>query len=89
MLSHYLFQQNIFDNIDDYKSNLDIIQRIFGLGTIRVESSDKTLKDFEIKNIKNSAEVKEELSELVEEQREKKRVSTREFVNDFDDDDEY
>ena len=72
----------------DISLTRSFIQRIFGLGTIRVESSDKTLKDFEIKNIKNSAEVKEELSELVEEQREKKRVSTREFVNDFDDDDD-
>lgn len=63
-----------------------LIQRIFGLGTIHVSSSDKTLSNFEIKNIRNVKDVKEQLSRLVEEQRDKKRVSTREFIDaDVDD----
>ena len=41
-------------------------QRIFGLGTIKCCSADKTLGDFEIKNIKKSKDVKELLSEMVE-----------------------
>ncbi len=56
-------------------------QRIFGLGTIEVSSGDKTLRDFEIKNIKNSKDVKEQLSELVDKQRDAKRVSGREFLD--------
>lgn len=51
-----------------------LIQRIFGLGTIKVCSGDKTLKDFEIVNIKKPLETKELLSELVERQRDLKRV---------------
>ena len=34
-------------------------QRLFGLGTIKCCSADKTLGDFEIKNIKDSKNVKE------------------------------
>ncbi len=61
-------------------------QRIFGVGSIIVSSSDKSLGTFEIKNIKNSANVKEMLSVQVEQQREAKRVYTREnMVDDVDD----
>ena len=51
------------------------------MGTILVNSSDKTLGDFEIKNIKNVMDVKEQLSELVEIQRDQKRVYTRENIS--------
>ena len=63
-------------------------QRIFGLGTIHCCSADKTTPEFDIKNIKNSESVKEMLSDLIETQRTKKRVSSREFMttdgDDFD-----
>lgn len=62
-------------------------QKIFGLGTIKVKSADKTLADFEIKNIKNSKEVKEQLSQLVENMRDKKRVVNREMMISSDSDD--
>ncbi|SDB31279.1 PH domain-containing protein [Pseudobutyrivibrio sp. YE44] len=64
-------------------------QRLFGVGSIFVSSSDKSLGTFEIKNIKNSANVKEMLSVQVEQQREAKRVVGREYMSndvDFDDD---
>ncbi|CBK73396.1 Bacterial membrane flanked domain [Butyrivibrio fibrisolvens 16/4] len=66
-------------------------QRIFGVGSIFVSSSDKNLGTFEIRNIKHSANVKEMLSVQVEQQRESKRVVGREYMGgdvDFDDDDE-
>ena len=62
-------------------------QKIFGVGTIYVKSADKTLGDFEIKNIKNPKDVKELLSEVVEKQRQMNRVSNRELL-DYDDDDD-
>lgn len=65
-------------------------QRIFGVGSIIISSSDKSLGTFEIKNIKNSANVKEMLSVQVEQQREAKRVVGREYMGgdvDFDEDD--
>ena len=64
-------------------------QRIFGVGSIYVSSSDKNLGTFEIRNVKNSANVKEMLSVQVEQQRESKRVVGREYMGgdmDFDDD---
>ena len=75
-------------------------QKMFCLGTIQISSSDKTMKNFELKNIKNSKYVKELLSEMVEKQRVEKRVVNREVMggpgpgpdafddNDFDDDDD-
>lgn len=63
-------------------------QRLFGLGTIHCCSADKTMKDFDIKNIKNPRAVKEMLSEAVEKERLAKRVMNREYMEheDFDDD---
>ncbi len=71
----------------DLSLKRSIIQRIFGLGTITVSSSDKTMKNFEIKNIKNSRDVKELISEHVEEQRDAKRIYGREYLNDDDEPD--
>jgi uncharacterized membrane protein YdbT with pleckstrin-like domain len=74
-------------------------QRMCGLGTIKCCSADKTMGDFEIKNIKKSREVKEMLSNMVENERTKKKVSSREFMdyerdelddyNEYDDHDTY
>ena len=61
-------------------------QRIFGLGTIHCCSADKTTPEFDIKNIKNSEKIKEMLSDLIETQRTKKRVSSREFMTSDDGD---
>ncbi|MBC5662316.1 PH domain-containing protein [Coprococcus sp. NSJ-10] len=71
-------------------------QRMCGLGTIKCCSADKTMEDFEIRNIKKSREVKEMLSNMVEDERTKKKVSSREFMDherdefdDYDDHDTY
>ena len=55
-------------------------QRIFGLGTIRCNSVDKTMKNFEIKNIRDSENVKNRLSDLIEEARQRGRVSSRAYM---------
>lgn len=67
--------------VQDLTVTRSLSQRIFGMGTILINSSDKTLGDFEIKNIKNVMTVKEQLSKLVEVQRDKRRVYTRENVS--------
>jgi uncharacterized membrane protein YdbT with pleckstrin-like domain len=56
-------------------------QRIFGMGTIQLSSSDKSLGNFEIVNIKDVQTVYHQLSELIETQRDKKRVMTREVIS--------
>ena len=68
--------------ITDISLTRTLGQKLFGIGSIKCCSADKTLGDFIIKNIKNPKEVKEQISELVEKQRDAKRVSSREFLGD-------
>jgi len=61
-------------------------QRMLGLGSIHICSADKTTPELDIKNIKKPRQTKELLSTLVEEARDSKRVSGREYMGaDFDD----
>lgn len=67
-------------------------QKIFGMGTVVLQTADKSSPIVELKNIRDSRNVKEMLSELVEENRERKRVVNREYMTggddyDFDDPD--
>lgn len=76
--------------IMDITLNRKFGQRIFGLGTIHCCSADKSTPEFDIKNIKDSERVKELLSDKVEQERQRKRVSNREYmVADDDHDDDY
>lgn len=61
-------------------------QRLWGLGTVHCCTADKSTPEFEIKRIKDSRNFKELLSELIEQQREEKRISGREFMMDTDGD---
>ena len=72
----------------DISLKRSLFQRIFGLGTIRCNSVDKTMKNFDITNIKNSERVKDQLSDLIEESRRSNRVSSREFMTELDGDDD-
>lgn len=73
--------------IMDVTLNRSLGQRIWGLGTVHCCSADKSTPEFDIKNIKNSETVKELLSDAVEKERTKKRVSSREFMVGEDGDD--
>ena len=64
-------------------------QRIFGLGTIHFCTADKSTPEFDIKSIKNSRDIKNMISDMVEAQREAKRVSSREFMDDDSDHDNF
>ena len=63
-------------------------QRLFDVGTIEIHSSDKSLRDFQILKVKQPQAVKEKLSQLVEAERDRKRVSSREFIGDPDEADD-
>ncbi len=80
--------------ITDVSLTRSLGQRIFGVGTIHCCSGDKTMGNFDITSIKKPKEVKEQLSQLVETQRDAKRVTSREFIEgaphgDMDDDDTF
>ncbi len=65
------------------------LQRLFGLGTVRIESQDSDLGDFELKNITRSEEIKEKIADFVEKERLKNKVTAREwFDGDSDGQDE-
>lgn len=74
--------------IMDVTLRRSFLQKIFGLGTIICETSDKSMPTLPIINIKDSLNVKELLSEAIEKERVKKRVSSREFMTDDFEDDE-
>lgn len=66
--------------ITDITLTRSLWQRIMRMGSIQISSSDKSMGNFSLKNIKNCDKVKELLSELIEKERDSKRVSSREFV---------
>lgn len=64
-----------------------LFQRMFGLGTMIVFSSDRTNPNLEIKNIKRIHEFKDYLDQRVEQERLRMRYKAGELVGtDFDDD---
>ncbi len=64
----------------DISLDRPLSQRIWGLGTIRLNTADKTLPEISIKRIKNAKNVKDMLSEMVEKERDEKRIAAREFM---------
>ena len=94
-----LFVETGFLHIHEYEVRLyrimninlskTFLQRIFGLGSIHIDSSDADLKCFDIKNVKRSNQVKELISNAVEEERMRNRVSSREYMQSEEDEDEH
>ena len=72
--------------IMDLTLNRPFWQRIWGLGTIHCCTADKSTPEFDVLKIKNAEYVKNLLSDMVEEERDKKRVSEREYMSDDVDD---
>ncbi|MBQ4307100.1 MAG: PH domain-containing protein [Lachnospiraceae bacterium] len=66
--------------ITDLTLTRNFWQKIIGTGTIHVDSGDKTMGHFDIKNIKRPLQVKDNLSEIVESARVKARVYMRESL---------
>ena len=60
--------------VRDIDSSRTLWQRIFGMGTVRVISSDKTMPTLVLKNIKDPICVKELIHQQVEETKIKRRV---------------
>ena len=74
--------------IRDINTTRTLWQRIFGVGTVTVVSSDKTMPTLVLKNVKHPIDVKEQLHNQVEEMKLRRRVRVGEIMsNDFDNDD--
>ena len=77
--------------VRDIDTSRTLWQRIFGVGTVTVMSSDKTMPSLSLKNIKDPIFVKELIHKQVEEVKIKRRVRVGEIMgNAIDDaDDEF
>ena len=73
--------------VRDISSQRTLWQRIFGVGTLTVTSSDKTTPTLVMKNIKKPMDVKEILHQQVEEMKLRRRVRIGEIMSADSDDD--
>lgn len=74
--------------VRDIDTSRSLWQRIFGVGTVTVVSSDKTMPTLVLKNIKDPIFVKELIHTQVEEAKLKRRVRYGEIMTDADGDGE-
>ena len=72
--------------VRDIDTSRSLWQRIFGVGTVTVMSSDKTMPTLVLKNIKDPIFVKELIHKQVEETKIKRRVRFGEIMTDADGD---
>ncbi|MBR3972689.1 MAG: PH domain-containing protein [Oscillospiraceae bacterium] len=68
--------------VRDIDTSRSLGQRIFGVGTVTVVSSDKTMPNLELKNVKDPIFVKELLHKQVEEMKIQRRVRVGEIMAD-------
>ncbi len=73
--------------IRDINTSRSLWQRIFGVGTISVVSSDKTLPNLIMKNVKHPLQVKELLHRQVEDMKISRRMHLGEIMTSASDDD--
>ena len=74
--------------VRDIDTSRTLWQRLFGVGTVTVMSSDKTMPSLVLKNIKDPIFVKELIHKQVEETKIKRRVRFGEIMTDADGDGE-
>jgi uncharacterized membrane protein YdbT with pleckstrin-like domain len=67
--------------IRDISSSRTLWQRLFGVGTVTVVSSDRTMPTMVLKNIKHPVAVKELLHAQVEEMKIRRRVRVGEIMS--------
>ena len=67
--------------VRDLRLSMNLWQRIFGVGTVTVVSSDKSLPSLELKNVRHPRQVKELVHQQVEEAKEKRRMHSMEILD--------
>lgn len=73
--------------VRDLRVGQTLWQRIFGVGTVTVVSTDKSIPELVLKNIRQPNEVKELIHEYVEKMKIERRMRVGEMSMDIDDDD--
>ena len=67
--------------VRDLRLSMNLWQRIFGVGTVTVVSSDKSLPSLELKNVRHPRQVKELVHQQVEQAKEKRRMHSMEILD--------
>ena len=67
--------------VRDLELTMTLGQRIFGVGTVCVHSSDKSVPHLDLKNIKNPREVKELIHQKVEKAKNDRRLRSMEVMS--------
>lgn len=89
------FEEILLYRVRDISMKITLGQRIFGVGSILLQSSDKTAPILELKNVKDPRTVKEMIHRQVEEIKLQRRMRVGEILDDpnndadFDDDDSF
>lgn len=78
-------EEIILYRIRDLSASQTLWQRIFGVGSITITSTDKTTPVLLVKNVKQPFEVKELIHQKVEELKIKRRMRVGEMSMDVDD----
>ncbi|MDD6327650.1 MAG: PH domain-containing protein [Eubacteriales bacterium] len=96
---YYIFEDRFFNETGFFTTNIEEIllyrirdisvqinlwQKIFGVGTIVLISSDKTMPSLEVKNIKNPRGVKEIMHQEIERMKDSKRIRVGEILDGHD-----
>lgn len=68
--------------VRDISLTITLWQRIFGVGTVTIISSDKTLPTLVLKNIKQPRMIKEKIHQQVEEMKLRRRMRIGEIMTD-------
>lgn len=66
--------------VRDLQLTMSLGQRIFGVGTVCVVSSDKSIPHLDLKNVKDPRQVKEMIHKCVEAAKDKRRMRATELV---------
>ena len=66
--------------VRDLQLNMKLGQRLFGVGTVCVVSSDSSVPHLDLVNVKHPREVKEMIHRSVEEAKDKRRLRTMEVM---------
>ena len=75
--------------VRDINTSRSFWQRLFGVGTVTVVSSDKSMPNFELKNIKDPMTIKELIHDQVESMKIRRRVRVGEIMaSGYDEDDD-
>lgn len=80
------FEEILLYRVRDISMKITLGQRIFGVGSILLQSSDKTAPVLEIKNVKHPRQVKEMIHQQVEQVKEQRRMRFGEVLEDPTDD---